>query len=145
MKIIFISGLLISVFTSSCQIHWDTTSNWRLYRYQGNKLFNISLDSLESFQSIPLPQDSMNYYLSQVTIKHPKADIHWMGGYIATCQLQGSLRKVVISNYGGFFFDQEAHSYYQLSTEKIDAWLSFLLNSYLKMINKSPQPQNPRN
>lgn len=137
MKILLISSLLISVLTSSCQVHWDKTSEWKLYRYQGNELFSISLDSLHSLQKIPLSQDSINNYLSQVTIKHPKAATHWMGGYIATCQSNGGLRKVVLSNYGGFFYDQKANAYYQLPTEKIDDWLSFLQTSYLTMIKKN--------
>lgn len=136
MKILFISSLLISVLTSSCQVHWNKTTDWKLYRYQGNELFSISLDSLNSLQNIPLAQNSMAIYLSQITIKHPKAATHWMGGYIATCQADGSLRKVVLSNYGGFFYDQSANTYYQLLSEKIDDWLSFLQSSYLTMIKK---------
>jgi hypothetical protein len=136
MKILLISSLLISVLTSSCQVHWDNTTDWKLYRYQGNELFSISLDSLHSFQNITLAKDSMNNYLSGVTIKHPKAATRWMGGYIATCQSGGASRKVVISNYGGFFYDQKAGAYYQLPTEKIDDWLSFLQTSYMTMIKK---------
>ena len=136
MKTLLILSLLISVLTSSCQVHWDKTTDWKLYRYQGNDLFSISLDSLHSFQNIPLAQDSMNNYLSGVAIKHPKAATHWMGGYIATCQSDVGLRKVVLSNYGGFFYDQKAGAYYQLPTEKIDDWLSFLQTSYITMIKK---------
>ncbi len=134
MKIYFLAALLISVVTSSCQVHWDKSTNWVLYRYQGNELFSISLDSLNSFQNIPLAQDSMNNYLSQIKIKRPKAATRWMGGYIATCHSDGGLRKVVLSNYGGFFYDQKANAYYKLPTEKIDDWLSFLHTSYLTMI-----------
>jgi hypothetical protein len=134
MKILLISSLLISVLTSSCQVHWEKTTNWKLYRYQGNELFSISLDSLYSFQYIPLAQDTMDNYMSQVKIKYPKAATRWMGGYVATCQSDGGLRKVVLSNYGGFFYDQKANAYYQLPSEKIDDWLSFLQTSYLTMI-----------
>jgi len=136
MKIILISGLLMSVLTTSCQVNWNKTSNWTLYRYQGHGLFSISIDSLHSFQNIPLSQDSIQFFLSQVAIKHPRANTQWMGGYIVTCQIEGSLRKVVISNYGGFFYDQLTKSYYQIPTEKIDDWLSFIQNAYLNMIGK---------
>jgi hypothetical protein len=136
MKIFLTTGLLLSVLASSCQIQWDKTSTWRLYRYQGNELSNLSLDSLHSLQYIPLAQDSVNYYLSQAQIKHAKPGTRWMGGYIATCASEGTLRKVVLSNYGGFFYDQQANAYYQLPSEKIDDWLSFLHTSYLTMIKK---------
>ena len=38
---------------------------------------------------------------------HPNGPVAWMGGYIATCDLDGVVRKVDISKYGGFFFDEK--------------------------------------
>ena len=78
----------------------------------------------------------MGHYLSDIQVKHPNGATRWMGGYIATCEYDGMLRKVVFSNYGGFFFDQTTGGYYQLPEGKIDDWLSFLQNSYITMINK---------
>jgi hypothetical protein len=136
MKLILIFSLLITALFPSCQVHWNRTSHWKLYRYQGNELFTIPLDSLHFLQNIPLAQDSMDHYLSEVKIKHPKAATRWMGGYIATCLSDGDLRKIVFSNYGGFFYDQKTGGYYQVPTDEIDDLLSFLQNSYITMINK---------
>lgn len=57
-----------------------------------------------------------------------------MGGYLATYNLGGALRKVDISSYGGYFYDEKTGTYYQMPIEKIDAWLEFLRNSYTNLV-----------
>jgi hypothetical protein len=106
-------------------------SDWTLYKYQGHKLFEISIDSLKSLGSLKMNQDSMSEFVNSATILHTKAPLIWMGGFIATCNLNGTLRKIDLSIYGGYFYDEKSSTYYQLPIEKIDAWLAFIQNSYM--------------
>jgi hypothetical protein len=59
-----------------------------------------------------------------------------MGGYIATCKLDGSLRKVELSNYGGFFYDEKTKVYYQIPAAKSEDWLSYIQQNYLTLTKK---------
>jgi hypothetical protein len=126
MKTLTLSFLLISTTVASCQMHWEKATNWTLYRYQGHRLFKIPLDSLKFYNSLPLNQDSIGIFVNSLGILHPEAPIEWMGGYIATCQINGALRKVELSNYGGFIFDEKSKTYYQLPPDKTERWISYL-------------------
>jgi hypothetical protein len=137
MKSILITCLLISTLMASCQVHWDQASDWTLYSYQGHRLFKIPIDSLKLFDHQSLKQDSMAAFVKSAKMLDTKAPLVWMGGYVATCNVSGSLRKVELSTYGGYFYDEKTSSYYQLPAEKTDAWLSFLKNSYLSSFTKN--------
>jgi hypothetical protein len=135
MKLVLVASIFISALSASCQVHWEQSSNWTLYQYEGNRVFKVPIDSLKFIKSFALNNDSMAGFLKSVTPLNKK-NLAWMGGYITTCRIDGIIRKVEISNYGGFFYDQLTGMSYQLPTEKIDAWLDFLQNSYITMINK---------
>src|SRR5580698_8299712 len=135
MKPVLIAFIFLSTLSASCQVHWEQSSNWTLYQYEGNRLFAISIDSLKFIKNSMINQDSMAYFVKSATPLNKKG-LAWMGGYIASCKINGSLRKVEISNYGGFFYDQSSSTFYQLPIEKIDDWLSFLQNSYITMIKE---------
>jgi hypothetical protein len=54
-----------------------------------------------------------------------------MGYYVASCQFpDGTLRKIIISMYGGFLLDQYADAYYELPLELRTSWLTYLSESY---------------
>jgi|SRR5580692_373555 hypothetical protein len=135
MKHVLIGLVFLSAMSASCQIHWEQSTDWTLYQYEGNHLFSVSIDSLKFIKSSTINQDSMAYFVQSASILNKKG-LAWMGGYIATCKINGVTRKVEISNYGGFFYDQKSGVFYQLPIEKIDAWLDFLQNAYITMINK---------
>jgi hypothetical protein len=136
MKSSLIISFLFSTLSASCQVHWDQSSNWTLYQYDGYRVFAISADSLKTLGSSPMNQDSMAYFIKSATILNTKAPLAWMGGYITTCTVNGRLRKVEISRYGGYFYDEKSSTYYQLPTEKIDAWLAFMQDAYLKLVTR---------
>jgi hypothetical protein len=137
MKSILIISLLLSAFFASCQIQWGQSSNWTLYKCEGYRVFAIPIDSLKSYDSSPFNQDSIAYFVKSAKVFNTKASLAWMGGYVATCKLDGALRKVEISNYGGYFYDEKTSAYYKLPIEKIDAWLSFIQDSYLTLVKKN--------
>jgi len=136
MKILIIISLLLSATFASCQLHWEEATNWTLYRYQGHRLFKISLDSLKHYDSLALNQDSMAVFLASVQTLHPDGSVSWMGGYIATCKLDGTIRKVELSNYGGFFYDEKTKVYYQIPAVKSEDWLSFIQQNYLNLTRR---------
>jgi hypothetical protein len=136
MKSSLITSFLFSALFASCQVHWDQSSNWTLYQYDGHRVFAITADSLKSLESSPMNQDSMAYFVKSATVLNTKAPLAWMGGYITTCTVNGGLRKVEISNYGGYFYDEKSSTYYQIPTGKIDAWLAFIQDSYLKLVTR---------
>lgn len=136
MKMFFGACLLLSATMASCQLQWKKSNEWTLIRYQGHRLFKIPLDSLKTYDSSPLNQDSMAIFLDTLNILHPEAPIAWMGGYIATCKLDGVIRKIEISNYGGFFFDDKTKTYYELPPNIRERWLDYLQQSYLDLTRR---------
>ena len=137
MKLLLNICLLLSVTFASCQeLHWKDATNWTLYRYQGHRIFKIPVDSLNGYDSLPLDQDSITDFMDSVQILHPRGPVAWMGGYIATCKLNGVVRKVELSNYGGFFFDEKSRTYYTLPPEKSENWIAYLQLKYLSLTRK---------
>src|SRR5215469_14099862 len=126
MKSTFIIPLLFCSILASCQVHWGQASDWKLYEYQGHRIFKLPVDSLKLYRSLTMNQDSMALFINSATVLHLKAPLVWMGGYVATCRVGGTDRKVDLSRYGGYFYDEKTSTYYQLPTEKIDAWLAFV-------------------
>ncbi len=125
---------------ASCQIHWEKATNWTIYRYQGHRAFQITVDSLKNYERIELDQDSMSAFVDSAHLLHPNGPVAWMGGYIATCDLDGVVRKVDLSKYGGFFFDEKTGAYYELPFSKSEQWISFLHEHYLSLTRRlSPQ------
>jgi hypothetical protein len=72
----------------------------------------------------------MTAFVNSAKVFESKTPLIWMGGYLATCRLGGAIRKVELSVYGGYFYDEKTGEYYKLSAEKTDAWISFLQDSY---------------
>jgi hypothetical protein len=136
MKIQIILYLLLSTVIASCQIHWEKASDWTLYGYQGSRMFKISLDSLNSFDTLKLNQDTVRSYLATTKILNPKDQGVWMGGYLTTCKLDGKLRKIDFSNYGNFFYDEKSKTYYELSGSNSEAWNKYMQVCLLTLARK---------
>jgi hypothetical protein len=128
------SCFLLSSVIASCQVHWSKTTDWTLYGYQGRRMFDIPVDSLNSFATLKLNQDTVISYLSSAEIL--KDPVIWMGGYVTTCKVNGEIRKIEFSNYGNFFYDDKSKSYYQLPSEKIETWLSYLQQSLITLAHR---------
>lgn len=136
MKTKIILYLLLSSVIASCQIRWEKASEWTLYAYQGSRMFKIPMDSLNSFDTLKLNQDTVTSYLTDARILASKDKGVWMGGYLTTCKVGGELRKIDFSNYGNFFYDERSKTYYQLSPSKWEEWNSYLQDCLLQLAKK---------
>jgi hypothetical protein len=114
--------------------HWDSTKNWKLYKLSNfNGVFRIPEDSLQYLASKPLNDDSMHILLSSA-IKLQDINPMWQGCYLASYQnADGQTRKVIISHYGGFFYCQPDHVYFQVSPNVEQQWLEYLSDSYINI------------
>lgn len=105
---------------------WQKASNWSLYNVGGAKFYRVSLDSLERYRHRHLNDDSMRMYLTQsVDLASDKAPM-WMGAYVASCTIEHKKRKIDISSYGGFFYDETDKKYYSVPQNLQKDWLNYL-------------------
>jgi len=93
---------------------WQKASNWTLYNVRGAKFYKVDLDSLERYNRRPLNDDSMRSFLSQSVELPPGKAPMWMGAYVSSCIIDHKKRKIDISSYGGFFFDESNNKFYSL-------------------------------
>jgi len=133
---LFSVSCLLFVVSSCGQVQWSTATNWKLYRIEGHGLFKMQIDSLRNLGSAALSQDSVGFYLTGAEKLHPKEDLVWMGGYVATCNVGGKLKKVEISDYGGWFFEDATRTYYQIPAENSAKWNAYLQREYLSFMKK---------
>lgn len=121
---------------AAVQIDWTKATEWKLYTLQGHGAYNYSIDTLKSVENIPLDIDSVKFYLQDAQVLHPDGPIAWMGGNVVTCKLEGKMRKIDISNYGGFLYDEQSKAFYQIPLDKKEAWLSYIQNSYILLVRQ---------
>ena len=136
MKLCTIVSLLFVTLVSCGQVQWSQSSDWTIYQIQVHDIFKVPIDSLNSLDTLQLNKDTVESYLSSLESIHPKASVAWMGGYIATCKIDGIRRKIELSNYGGFFYDENTTTFYRVSKDNIDSWVDFLQNSYLTLVKR---------
>lgn len=114
--------------------HWDSTRNWRIYKLQNlRKVVRIPVDSLKLIDNTPLNDDSMHSFLStsrKLTVEGPA----WMGCYLVSYEdPNGQVRKVIISQYAGFFYSEAQNSYFEIEASAQQEWLHFLSDNYIKL------------
>lgn len=134
-KLAFVlASILLITKCFSQQINWTEAKKWRLYNIQEFAVFNYSLDTLKKFSSINLDSDTMTAFLSNVS-KLPKDEYSvWMGLYFATCEIpEGKVRKIEISVFGGFFYDEITKSYYQLPLKMRNDWIDYISVNFKKI------------
>jgi len=119
-----------AIFATTCciaqQSDWAQSSDWTLYSIHNRKIWNIPLDSLDQFPHKTLNNDSIFGFVKNASVLPPGTSPAWMGEYVATCTLHQKKRKIAISTYGGFFFDQTEGKYYQLPKDLQAGWLNYL-------------------
>ncbi|HMH34083.1 MAG TPA: hypothetical protein VK543_13690 [Puia sp.] len=130
-QIIFLFILANSCTAFPQSIHWSKTSHWKLYDLKDQKGFSVSLDSLTHFKSIGLDDDSVRGFLEHATAWPKEKTAVWMGYFTVTCENGAGIpKKIELSMYGGFFYDETAKQYYQLPEEIRQDWLDFLNRKY---------------
>jgi len=132
MKNILLAFVVLAFTHNQSPINWKQTSHWRLYKINGVQ-FSISADSLSLFKNYQLQSDSIVTFLHGVEAIPADARPVWMGGFVATCLYDGKIRKILISSYGGFFYDQTSGTFFQLPAQMKDDWLQYI-NSCLSAL-----------
>jgi len=134
MKTLLILGLFLGIAkqASAQIILWDSTSNWKMYDVHDFDAFKYSIKSLDTVQAITLDNNTMRSFLRNVEVwPHDKTSV-WMGLYLASCQLpNGEIRKIEISVYGGFLYDELNRTYYQVAENMRQDWLAYLSKNSL--------------
>lgn len=124
----FVLFAILLFSNSQDQIRWENAKNWRLYKMPSYTGLRISLDSLPSYKNISLDVERMRMFLNHVQ-RIKNINPVWTGLYVASCDLDNKKRKLLFSRYGGFFFDENSKSYYQIDENLRQEWINFLNES----------------
>ena len=116
------------VTSISCQqVDWALSKHWKIYSIHSGNALGFSTDTLSRFKFVNLDDNEMRNFLSHVNLWPKDKYAVWMGLYVATYNIgDSSIRKIDISTYGGFFYDEGTKSYYELPVSIKDEWLTFL-------------------
>jgi hypothetical protein len=126
MKNILLAFSILAFTHNQSPINWQQTSHWRLYKIKDAIQFSISADSLNLFKNYQLWSDSMVNFLHGIVPLPAEESPAWMGGAVATCLYGGKIRKILISSYGGFFYDQTSGIFFQLPGQMKDEWMEYI-------------------
>ena len=126
MKTILVLLLIFVALTSTAQMDWKKTSNWKIYKIPESIIFIVRIDSLNRLRSRPIRQDSLTNYLEMSTILADSINPVWMGGWVATYEYKGQVHKIQISAYGSFSYDQSSGKYYQIPVDLREEWMSYI-------------------
>ena len=126
MKTILLLLLIFVALTSTAQIDWKRTSDWKIYKIPESIIFKVRIDSLNRLGSRPLRRDSVTSFLEMSTILADSIKPVWMGGWVVTYEYKGHAHKIQISAYGSFFYDQSSAKYYQIPVELREEWMSYI-------------------
>jgi len=118
-------------------IDWQKTTDWELYKIHRSGSLQYPVDSLKHFNSFPLNEDSMHYFLKKMVAWPKEKTTVWMGAFIASYKTSNEMRKVDISTYGGFIFDEYSRQYFELPERYRASWLDFLNTALDQMPKKS--------
>jgi hypothetical protein len=134
MKVILLLFLIFySSFTHSQSIDWKNSKNWKLYNLYRNDAFKYPIDSLTNYKYVNLDDEVILTLLEGVKLFPDNLkNVYWMGLYVATYEIGDVTRKVEISMYGGFFYDDFTKKYFQIETDKKQRWLNYFSNIVLK-------------
>jgi len=127
--------IIVAIWLSQTAQGQDTTfrsaENWRLYDIPAGNAFKYSIETLRNFQYYILDSDSMRRYMAFLSVLSPESLPRWMGAYVATCELDGAIRKIEISVYGGFFYDETTKRHFQLPEKLIDPWQTYVQHRFI--------------
>jgi hypothetical protein len=129
MKLFLVILTSITFHIARGQVIWKETKDWKIYNINSRSMTKIGIDSLTKLKYYQLNLDTVQAFLSSASeIPKDSTPLAWMGGVLATCSYHGKLRKVQISSYGGWFFDQETKSYFEVPKDQATEWYSYVSN-----------------
>jgi hypothetical protein len=123
---ILLTASLISTVGRTQPTVWQKSSQWTMYNIRGAKFYKVTIDSLGKYNNRPMNDDSMRAFLAHSTALSSEKPPMWMGAYVASCSIDQKERKIDISSYGGFFFDEAEKKYYTVPQEDQKEWLNYL-------------------
>jgi hypothetical protein len=126
MRQLILALLVLTTTLTEAQVNWKETSDWKIYNPGRLNIFTIPLDSLAYLRSRALAGDSVRQFLDSIKALPGTVRPAWMGGSLVSCLFHGEVRKIEVSSYGGFFYDQGSKTYFQLPAEKKDEWFTYL-------------------
>lgn len=123
--LVLLVALSISSGISFAQISpWQRSTEWKLYNTGGRKFYRINPDSLKVLPSHALNDDTMRSFLIRSEPLNDKP--LWMGAYVTSCIIDHKQRKIDISTYGTFFFDESDGKLYSIPSDMQQDWLRYL-------------------
>ena len=132
MRFTFCTILNFLLFFASAQsIPWKSTHNWKVYNISGGNIFSYSADTLKGFSYCMLDEDSMQSFLSTVSILPSDDAPVWMGAHLASYEKNEMMYKVEISQYGGFFYDEKNQQYFQVSPQLREKWHDYIRRCFM--------------
>jgi len=137
MKLLLPLCFIFLYFSLQAQVKtWETTTDWKLYKIQGNEAFRCPVDSLKSKESVSLDKDSVVAFLSSATAWPKNKNSFWMGSFLISFEDKGhSLHKIDVSMYAGFLYDEQLKTYFQLTGEVKKEWMQFINDNYEKFLS----------
>lgn len=140
MKNHFVLTVIIALLASAKLYaqHSDLNAlrDWRIYdsgRLGTAKTYTYPVDSLTSLRNAQLDQDSLSLYLTHATVWVVKQPVYWQGSILCSAiGSAGDVHKILVSYYGGFFFDATEQIYYIVSEDVKQAWTNFIIRNKLK-------------
>ena len=139
--------LILFILTSSAAFSqtakWHNTTKWKLYSTSPRNLDTLSKDSLSTYPSVELNQDTISQFLNTATsIPSERTNgAVWMGIYWVSYQVGQSVYMFKVSKYGGFFVDGNDGLYYELPIEERGQWLNYF--SHQSILLQARKYANP--
>ena len=118
--------ILIGVRTGFGQVLKPSEAkHWRMYD-EPPRTNQFSLDSVVRYRSIPLSDVTVSNFLSNVDVWPKDKWSTWQGYYLCTAEFPDSGKVVLlVSRYGGFFYDIKHKQYYSVSEGVQADWLEY--------------------
>jgi hypothetical protein len=131
---------ILAFFLYQLALGQDTSfrsaKNWRLYDISAGDVFQYPVDTLKNFHYTSLDADAMKGYLESLSMVPAESPPRWMGAHAATYELNGVVRKIEISLYGGFFYDETTKRHFLLPDDKRNSWLAYIRQSFMAIDKK---------
>lgn len=127
------------VFSTNCypqDIDWSSTSHWKIYSIKSKASFGFPVDSLQFLKSDSLSDTVLLQFLSHARIWPTEKYSLWMGSFLLSfVTAEHKTQKLIVSSYGGFFYDPSGKRYYELPDADRESWFAYLNDAAEKISN----------
>lgn len=135
--IVLMAFFLTTLIGRGQAIDWSTTRNWKIYALNNKEAYFYPVDTLVNFKSASMNDSTVLSFLSKASILPKNKGATWMGVYIASYETEDKQRrKLILSSYGGFFFDSYTQRYYGLPKELRKDWNDFVVKNLEKVFEE---------